>query len=80
MGPGGQGCGHQLGAHAGTTKQEVSPPQGDSGGPLVFRNGNVWTLIGIVSFGSTDCNIRIPAIYTRVSYYRNWIDSVVAQG
>ncbi|NWR61672.1 CTRL protease, partial [Bucorvus abyssinicus] len=58
----------------------ASSCQGDSGGPLVFLNGNVWTLIGIVSFGSTDCNVRIPAIYTRVSYFRNWIDYVVAQG
>ncbi|XP_010133215.1 PREDICTED: chymotrypsin-like protease CTRL-1, partial [Buceros rhinoceros silvestris] len=57
----------------------ASSCEGDSGGPLVFLNGNVWTLIGIVSFGSTDCNVHIPAIYTRVSYFRNWIDSIIAQ-
>ncbi|KFQ16984.1 Chymotrypsin-like protease CTRL-1, partial [Merops nubicus] len=55
----------------------ASSCQGDSGGPLVFRNGNTWTLIGIVSFGTTDCNVRTPAVYTRVSYFRNWIDSMV---
>lgn len=55
-------------------------PQGDSGGPLVYQNGNVWTLIGIVSWGSSNCNIRTPAVYTRVSQFRNWIDNIVAQG
>ncbi|NXH22069.1 CTRL protease, partial [Bucco capensis] len=58
----------------------ASSCQGDSGGPLVYRNGNVWTLIGIVSWGTTDCNVNTPAIYTRVSQFRNWIDSIVAQG
>ncbi|XP_015729276.1 chymotrypsin-like protease CTRL-1 [Coturnix japonica] len=58
----------------------ASSCQGDSGGPLVYKNGNVWTLIGIVSWGSTNCNIRIPAVYTRVSHFRSWIDQTVAQG
>ncbi|NWU70492.1 CTRL protease, partial [Pterocles burchelli] len=58
----------------------ASSCQGDSGGPLVYQSGNVWTLIGIVSWGNTNCNIRIPAMYARVSQFRNWIDSVVAQG
>ncbi|NXW04822.1 CTRL protease, partial [Fregetta grallaria] len=58
----------------------ASSCQGDSGGPLVYQNGNVWTLIGIVSWGSSNCNIRMPAIYTRVSQFRNWIDYVVARG
>ncbi|XP_026712689.1 chymotrypsin-like protease CTRL-1 isoform X1 [Athene cunicularia] len=58
----------------------ASSCQGDSGGPLVYQNGNVWTLIGIVSFGNSNCNVRTPAIYTRVSLFRNWIDYIVAQG
>ncbi|NXG60072.1 CTRL protease, partial [Hemiprocne comata] len=58
----------------------ASSCQGDSGGPLVYRSGNDWTLIGIVSWGTTNCNVRTPAIYTRVSQFRNWIDSVVSQG
>ncbi|KFQ81454.1 Chymotrypsin-like protease CTRL-1, partial [Phaethon lepturus] len=48
--------------------------QGDSGGPLVYKNGKVWTLIGIVSWGNGNCNVRMPAVYTRVSQFRNWID------
>ncbi|KFZ57578.1 Chymotrypsin-like protease CTRL-1, partial [Antrostomus carolinensis] len=55
----------------------ASSCQGDSGGPLVYQNGNVWTLIGIVSWGTSNCNVRTPAMYTRVSQFRNWIDSVV---
>ncbi|XP_063190122.1 chymotrypsin-like protease CTRL-1 isoform X1 [Chroicocephalus ridibundus] len=58
----------------------ASSCQGDSGGPLVYQNGNVWTLIGIVSWGNSNCNIRTPAIYTRVSQFRNWIEYVVSQG
>ncbi|KAM6063609.1 chymotrypsin-like protease CTRL-1 isoform 2-T2 [Theristicus caerulescens] len=58
----------------------ASSCQGDSGGPLVIQSGNAWTLIGIVSWGNSNCNVRIPAIYTRVSQFRNWIDYVVAQG
>ncbi|NXE00070.1 CTRL protease, partial [Chaetorhynchus papuensis] len=54
--------------------------QGDSGGPLVYQSGNGWMLIGIVSWGTSNCNINTPAMYTRVSQFRNWIDTIVAQG
>ncbi|KAM4894585.1 chymotrypsin-like protease CTRL-1 [Sylvia borin] len=54
--------------------------QGDSGGPLVYQTGSGWTLIGIVSWGTSNCNINTPAMYTRVSQFRNWIDAIVAQG
>uniref|UniRef100_A0A8C3UNW4 Chymotrypsin like n=1 Tax=Catharus ustulatus TaxID=91951 RepID=A0A8C3UNW4_CATUS len=62
-----------------STNQESSL-QGDSGGPLVYQTGNGWMLIGIVSWGTSNCNINTPAMYTRVSQFRNWIDAVVAQG
>ncbi|XP_010291958.1 PREDICTED: chymotrypsin-like protease CTRL-1, partial [Phaethon lepturus] len=58
----------------------ASSCQGDSGGPLVYKNGKVWTLIGIVSWGNGNCNVRMPAVYTRVSQFRNWIDDIIAQG
>ncbi|NXJ65262.1 CTRL protease, partial [Rostratula benghalensis] len=58
----------------------ASSCQGDSGGPLVFQNGNVWTLIGIVSWGNSQCNIHTPAVYTRVSQFRNWIEYIVSRG
>lgn len=75
-GPGGR---DQFGACARSTKQESSL-QGDSGGPLVYQSGNGWTLIGIVSWGTSNCNVNTPAMYTRVSQFRNWIDTIVAQG
>lgn len=52
--------------------------QGDSGGPLVCENSGVWSLVGIVSWGTSNCNVRAPAVYARVSYLRSWIDQVVA--
>lgn len=43
---------------------------GDSGGPLVADG----TLIGIVSFGRFPCGGGSPDVYTRVFYYRDWIN------
>uniref|UniRef100_UPI003AAF88EE chymotrypsin-like protease CTRL-1 isoform X2 n=1 Tax=Centroberyx gerrardi TaxID=166262 RepID=UPI003AAF88EE len=56
----------------------VSSCQGDSGGPLVCENGGVWSQVGIVSWGTSNCNVRTPAVYARVSYLRRWIDQTVA--
>ncbi|KAJ9596107.1 hypothetical protein L9F63_012691, partial [Diploptera punctata] len=55
---------------------------GDSGGPLIFK-GEVnsrprFVQYGIVSFGPRSCGIKgFPAVYTRVSYYTNWILSTI---
>ncbi|KAM9852319.1 chymotrypsin-like protease CTRL-1 [Aulostomus maculatus] len=56
----------------------VSSCQGDSGGPLVCEAGGVWSLNGIVSWGTPNCNVRSAAVYARVSYLRSWIDQTVA--
>ncbi|KAJ7398627.1 Chymotrypsin-like protease CTRL-1 [Pitangus sulphuratus] len=56
----------------------ASSCQGDSGGPLVYQSANGWMLIGIVSWGTSNCNTRTPAMYTRVSQFRNWIDTIIA--
>ncbi|XP_058457025.1 uncharacterized protein LOC131434371 [Malaya genurostris] len=48
--------------------------QGDSGGPLSANLNNQATLIGIVSYGSTEgCERGSPVVYTRVGYYLDWI-------
>lgn len=46
---------------------------GDSGGPLVQADGS---LIGIVSWG-VPCGLGLPDIFTQVSSYKDWIDTIV---
>jgi len=48
--------------------------QGDSGGPLVVINGNYFTLIGVVSFGSSrGCAFGHPQGFARVTSFLPWI-------
>lgn len=53
--------------------------KGDSGGGLLLSGvrsdeaSKPWYLIGIVSFGSKICGNGKPGVYTRVSYYTDWI-------
>ncbi|RXM92129.1 Chymotrypsin-like protease CTRL-1 [Acipenser ruthenus] len=56
----------------------ASSCQGDSGGPLVCERSGTWDLVGIVSWGSQDCNVQAPAVYARVAALRSWIDNTVA--
>jgi secreted trypsin-like serine protease len=49
--------------------------QGDSGGPLMTNVNNLWTCTGIVSYG-TGCGAG--GYYTRVSYYKSFIDNAIA--
>eukprot|EP00062_Callorhinchus_milii_P005437 gi/632944860/ref/XP_007887731.1/ PREDICTED: chymotrypsin A-like [Callorhinchus milii] len=51
---------------------------GDSGGPLVCQNGGAWNLVGIVSWGSGYCSTSTPAVYTRVTMFRSWIEQTIA--
>lgn len=51
---------------------------GDSGGPLVCKKGDQWFQVGIVSFGPSPCDATIPAVYTRVAAYTDWITETIA--
>uniref|UniRef100_A0A3P9NDM9 trypsin n=1 Tax=Poecilia reticulata TaxID=8081 RepID=A0A3P9NDM9_POERE len=51
--------------------------QGDSGGPMVSKQGNLWIQSGIVSFGEGCAKPNFPGVYTRVSQYESWINSVI---
>uniref|UniRef100_A0A8D1YYA6 pancreatic elastase II n=1 Tax=Sus scrofa TaxID=9823 RepID=A0A8D1YYA6_PIG len=57
----------------------ISALRGDSGGPLNCQGANgQWQVHGIVSFGSSlGCNYyHKPSVFTRVSNYIDWINSV----
>ena len=49
--------------------------QGDSGGPLMAREDDLspWQLVGIVSVGAKRCGLGIPALFTRVTKYDQWL-------
>ncbi|XP_073434713.1 chymotrypsin B-like [Dendrobates tinctorius] len=51
---------------------------GDSGGPLVCQRNGAWTLIGIVSWGSSTCSTSTPGVYARVTELRSWADQIIA--
>jgi len=64
------------------TKGGKSSCAGDSGGPLMSKSeesrrpGQIWTQVGIVSFGApAGCEAGAPAGFTRTEYYRQWIFS-----
>lgn len=48
--------------------------QGDSGGPLIVPNGSEWMQAGIVSFGIGCAEPNYYGVYSRVSYFKPWID------
>ncbi|XP_051905849.1 serine proteinase stubble-like [Hippocampus zosterae] len=54
--------------------------QGDSGGPMMSKQGSVWVLSGLVSFGNGCALPDFPGVYTRVSRYEEWIRSRTSDG
>ncbi|CAK1592048.1 unnamed protein product [Parnassius mnemosyne] len=57
--------------------------QGDSGSPLQVASSDnqcIFHVIGVTSFGRLCAQSGQPAVYTRVSSYLDWIESVVWPG
>lgn len=57
-----------------TSSKDHGVCQGDSGGPLICDN----KFAGIVSFGKP-CATGTPDMFTAVSCFHDWIDSVVKE-
>lgn len=53
----------------------ATPCVGDSGGPLVKNFGGSEVLVGLVSFGTAECDDATqPTVYTRLSFFHSWIE------
>ena len=61
---------------AGFQKGGVDTCQGDSGGPLVLKSARI--LVGVTSFGHGCARANKYGIYTRVSFYRDWMSRILA--
>merc|ERR1711910_41870 len=59
---------------------ENSGCQGDSGGPLAYQDpaDGVWYLIGNTSWGSSNCQTDMPAIWSKNVIVYDWIQSFLA--
>ncbi|RWS26971.1 Proclotting enzyme-like protein [Leptotrombidium deliense] len=47
--------------------------KGDDGGPLMYSVNSIWHQVGITSFSGPICGDKYPGVFTRVSYYIDWI-------
>ncbi|XP_012868305.1 PREDICTED: chymotrypsinogen B2-like isoform X3 [Dipodomys ordii] len=57
----------------------TSPCMGDSGGPLVCEKGGVWSQVGIVSWGSRECDASMPAVFTHITALLPWVKQTLAE-
>jgi len=57
--------------HVCVQANSVSACSGDSGGPLTCGS----TLVGATSWGQAQCNPSFPSVYSRISFFRAWIDA-----
>lgn len=52
--------------------------KGDSGGPLMYLDSDSrYRIVGVTSFGTIKCDSSVPGVYSRISFYKDWIQSVI---
>lgn len=61
---------------ANSRDDHIDTCQGDSGSGLVARFNEIFYVHGVTSSGFS-CATRLPAFYTRVSSYIDWIEGIV---
>ncbi|XP_023248280.1 uncharacterized protein LOC106641736 [Copidosoma floridanum] len=52
---------------------------GDSGGPLVCLHNGAFTLYGLTSWGWQCGRADKPGVYSRIAYYRKWIEQKIKE-
>ena len=52
--------------------------QGDSGGPMVVQRRDYrFMLSGVISWGIGCAEKNQPGVYTRISYFKDWINQIL---
>jgi len=60
-------------------KSKGASCHGDSGGGMFIREKNRHELIGVCSYGLSDCKNWAPEVYTKVSFVIDWIKRTIAK-
>nr|XP_012599252.1 serine protease 41-like isoform X2 [Microcebus murinus] len=63
---------------AGAEDGSVDACKGDSGGPLVCDKDGLWYQVGVVSSGMGCGQPNRPGLYTNVSVYFTWIETMIS--